>query len=159
MYPIGIARAPQHGRSVLQIPKPPMIDHRPLYALPAANLGWLSRHHFPVDGRLDPAHMPVKSLYVWNDDEFAAGHGFPLHHHQDVEIITYVRSGVVTHQDTLGNSSVASPRRPRDASLDTSARTTSSCSPAAYRKTSSLRLCRCALMHDFSQGVSGPGGS
>jgi quercetin 2,3-dioxygenase len=82
-----------------------MIDHRPLYALPAANIGWLkARHHFPVDGRPDPAHMPVKSLYVWNDDEFAAGHGFPLHHHQDVEIITYVRSGVVTHEDTLGNS-------------------------------------------------------
>ena len=82
-----------------------MIDHRPLSALPSANLGWLkAHHHFPVDGRHDPAHMPVKSLYVWNDDEFAAGHGFPLHHHRDVEIITYVRTGVVTHEDTLGNS-------------------------------------------------------
>lgn len=48
--------------------------------------------------------MPVKSLYVWNDDEFAARHGFPLHHHRDVEIIAYVRSRVVTHEDTLGNS-------------------------------------------------------
>jgi redox-sensitive bicupin YhaK (pirin superfamily) len=82
-----------------------MIDHRPFSALPAADIGWLkARHHFPVDGRPDPAHMPVKSLFVWNDDEFAPGHGFPLHHHQDVEIITFVRSGVVTHQDTLGNS-------------------------------------------------------
>ena len=82
-----------------------MIDHRPLSALPGANLGWLkAHHHFPVNGRHDPAHMPVKSLYVWNDDQFAAGHGFPLHYHRDVEIITYVRTGVVTHEDTLGNS-------------------------------------------------------
>jgi redox-sensitive bicupin YhaK (pirin superfamily) len=82
-----------------------MIDHRPFSALRGANLGWLkARHHFPVDGRPDPAHEPVKSLYVWNDDEIAPGGGFPLHHHQDVEIITYVRSGAVTHQDTLGNT-------------------------------------------------------
>jgi redox-sensitive bicupin YhaK (pirin superfamily) len=82
-----------------------MIDHRPFSALPSVNRGWLqARHHFPFDGRLDPAHRPVKSLYVWNDDEFAAGHGFPLHPHRDVEIITYVRTGVVTHEDTLGNS-------------------------------------------------------
>jgi redox-sensitive bicupin YhaK (pirin superfamily) len=82
-----------------------MIDHRPVSGLAGADLGWLkARHHFPVDGRHDPAHAPVKSLYVWNDDEFAPGHGFPLHHHRDVEIITYVRTGVVTHEDTLGNS-------------------------------------------------------
>lgn len=82
-----------------------MIDHRPLSGLPKANIGWLrARHHFPVDGRADPQHTPVKSLYVWNDDEFAPRHGFPLHFHQDVEIITYVRSGAVTHEDTLGNS-------------------------------------------------------
>ena len=82
-----------------------MIDHRPFSELPSANIGWLSaRHHFPVDGRPDPKHTPVKSLYVWNDDTFAPRHGFPLHHHRDVEIITYVRSGAVTHQDTLGNA-------------------------------------------------------
>jgi redox-sensitive bicupin YhaK (pirin superfamily) len=82
-----------------------MIDHRPLSGLAGADFGWLkARHHFPIDGRDDPAHAPVKSLYVWNDDEFAPGHGFPLHYHRDVEIITYVRAGVVTHEDTLGNS-------------------------------------------------------
>jgi len=82
-----------------------MIDHRPFARLPGANLGWLTaRHHFPVDGRTDPAHMPVRSLRVWNDDTFSPGHGFPLHHHRDVEIITYVRRGTVTHTDTLGNS-------------------------------------------------------
>ena len=82
-----------------------MIDHRPFAGLPSANVGWLSaRHHFPVDGRPDPKHTPLKSLYVWNDDTFAPRHGFPLHFHKDVEIITYVRRGAVTHTDTLGNS-------------------------------------------------------
>ena len=82
-----------------------MIDHRPFAGLPSANVGWLSaRHHFPVDGRPDPKHTPVKSLYVWNDDTFSPRHGFPLHYHQNVEIITYVRRGSVTHTDTLGNS-------------------------------------------------------
>ena len=82
-----------------------MIDHRPFAGLPSADVGWLSaRHHFPVDGRQDPKHTPVKSLYVWNDDTFAPRHGFPLHYHQNVEIITYVRRGAVTHTDTLGNS-------------------------------------------------------
>ena len=82
-----------------------MIDHRPFSGLPNANVGWLkAHHHFPVDGRADPHHTTVKSLYVWNDDEFAPRHGFPLHYHQNVEIITYVRSGAVTHEDTLGNS-------------------------------------------------------
>ena len=82
-----------------------MIDHRPLSGLPKANIGWLrARHHFPVDGRPDPLHRPLKALYVWNDDEFAARHGFPLHYHENVEIVTYVRGGAVTHEDTLGNS-------------------------------------------------------
>jgi redox-sensitive bicupin YhaK (pirin superfamily) len=82
-----------------------MIDHRPFAGLPSANVGWLSaRHHFPVDGRPDPRHTPLRSLYVWNDDTFAPHSGFPLHFHRDVEIITYVRRGAVTHTDTLGNS-------------------------------------------------------
>jgi hypothetical protein len=82
-----------------------MIELRPWSKLPGADLGWLrARHHFPVDGRHDPDHMPVRSLYVWNDDEIGAHRGFPLHAHRDVEIVTYVRSGAVTHQDTLGNA-------------------------------------------------------
>lgn len=82
-----------------------MIDCRPFSALPFVNLGWLrARHHFPVNGLADPGHKPMEPLYIWNDDEFAPGRGFPFHYHQDVEIITYVRRGAVTHQDTLGNS-------------------------------------------------------
>ena len=82
-----------------------MIDHRPFSELSGANMGWLSaRHHFPVDGRPDPRHAPVKALYVWNDDTFAPGTGFPEHPHKNVEIITYVRQGSVSHRDTLGNT-------------------------------------------------------
>lgn len=82
-----------------------MIDHRPFSGLPSANLGWLrARHHFPLHGSASPVHKPIAPLYVWNDDEFAPRHGFPLHYHEDVEIITYVRRGAVTHQDTLGNT-------------------------------------------------------
>jgi len=83
-----------------------MIQHRPYENLPAADIGWLkARHHFRVDGTPDPVHAPIKSLYIWNDDQIAAGSGFPLHFHRDVEIITYVRRGSVTHQDVLGNTS------------------------------------------------------
>ena len=84
---------------------PDMLEHRPYNGLPSGDLGWLqARHHFRVDGVPDPAHGPVKSLYVWNDDQFAPRSGFPMHFHRDVEIITYVRSGSVTHQDVLGTS-------------------------------------------------------
>jgi hypothetical protein len=83
-----------------------MLRHRPHASLPSADLGWLkARHHFRVDGAPDPVHAPIKSLYIWNDDWFAAASGFPMHFHRDVEILTYVRSGSVTHQDILGNTS------------------------------------------------------
>jgi hypothetical protein len=65
---------------------------------------WLdSRHHFSFGEYHDPARMGVGGLRVWNDDEIAPGTGFDPHPHRDMEIITYVRQGAITHQDSLGN--------------------------------------------------------
>ncbi|MBX3480059.1 MAG: pirin family protein [Caulobacter sp.] len=82
-----------------------MIDRRPFAQLGHANHGWLNaRHHFSFANWHDPARMGWGDLRVWNDDEIAAKSGFPPHPHADMEIITYVRTGAITHQDSLGNT-------------------------------------------------------
>jgi redox-sensitive bicupin YhaK (pirin superfamily) len=81
-----------------------MIDKRPFDALGGADHGWLkARHHFSFAGYYDPQKMAWGALRVWNDDEIAPNSGFPPHPHADMEIITYVRQGAITHQDSLGN--------------------------------------------------------
>ncbi|MES2069078.1 MAG: pirin family protein [Pseudomonadota bacterium] len=81
-----------------------MISHRRWESLDRADLSWLrARYHFQVSPEGNPAHAALGSLIVWNDDEIAVGSGFPLHGHRDVEIITYVRQGVLGHRDTLGS--------------------------------------------------------
>lgn len=81
-----------------------MIELRPFATLGAANHGWLdARHHFSFADYHDPARVQWGALRVWNDDAIAAQTGFPTHGHQDMEIITYVRSGAITHKDSLGN--------------------------------------------------------
>ncbi len=81
-----------------------MIDFRPFNTLGAANHGWLdAHHHFAFGGYQDPARMNWGSLRVWNDDTIAPGTGFPPHPHNDMEIITYVRKGAITHRDNQGN--------------------------------------------------------
>src|ERR1700710_3259832 len=81
-----------------------MIDVRPFNSLGGANHGWLdAKHHFSFAGYHDPSRMGWGALRVWNDDTIAAGAGFPAHPHADMEIITYVREGAITHQDSLGN--------------------------------------------------------
>ena len=81
-----------------------MIEHRPFESLGAANHGWLdARHHFSFANYHDPSRVHWGALRVWNDDKIAAGTGFPTHPHSDMEIITYVRTGAITHRDSMGN--------------------------------------------------------
>ena len=81
-----------------------MIEVRPFDALGHANHGWLdAHHHFSFADYMDPERMGVGPLRVWNDDTVAAQSGFPPHGHRDMEIITYVREGAITHEDNLGN--------------------------------------------------------
>lgn len=81
-----------------------MIDVRPFSTLGAAHHGWLdARHHFSFATHHRPDRMGWGALRVWNDDTIAAGHGFPMHPHRDMEIVTYVREGAISHRDSLGN--------------------------------------------------------
>jgi redox-sensitive bicupin YhaK (pirin superfamily) len=81
-----------------------MIEHRPFSNLGAANHGWLdAKHHFSFADYQEPQRMNWGALRVWNDDTIEPGTGFPTHPHADMEIITYVREGAITHQDSLGN--------------------------------------------------------
>ena len=81
-----------------------MIELRPFSSLGGANHGWLNaRHHFSFANYHDAARMNWGALRVWNDDIIQAGTGFPPHPHADMEIITYVREGAITHEDNLGN--------------------------------------------------------
>lgn len=81
-----------------------MIERRPFANLGGADHGWLkARHHFSFADYYDPNNMGWGPIRVWNDDEIAPNSGFPPHPHADMEIITYVRQGAITHQDSLGN--------------------------------------------------------
>lgn len=81
-----------------------MIELRPYKTIGHANHGWLdASHHFSFADYYEPARMSWGNLRVWNDDTIAAKSGFPPHPHRDMEIITYVRSGAITHRDSLGN--------------------------------------------------------
>ncbi|PKP98749.1 MAG: hypothetical protein CVT76_01775 [Alphaproteobacteria bacterium HGW-Alphaproteobacteria-15] len=81
-----------------------MIEKRSFATLGHADHGWLNaRHHFSFANYHDPARMGWGAIRVWNDDEIAPNSGFPPHPHRDMEIITYVRTGAITHQDSMGN--------------------------------------------------------
>ncbi|SDE50208.1 pirin family protein [Rhodospira trueperi] len=81
-----------------------MIEIRPFKSLGHADHGWLkARHHFSFAGYQDPARMGWGRLRVWNDDQIDPQTGFAPHPHRDMEIITYVRQGAITHTDSLGN--------------------------------------------------------
>jgi len=81
-----------------------MIELRPFASLGGENHGWLdAKHHFSFANYHDPDRVHWGNLRVWNDDTIQPGTGFPPHPHRDMEIITYVRKGAITHQDSLGN--------------------------------------------------------
>lgn len=86
------------------VQKDEVLEPRRRSELGGADLGWLkTRHHFAYGGFGNPAHQQVGNLIAWADDEIAPSTGFPVHSHANMEIITYVREGAVTHQDSLGN--------------------------------------------------------
>ena len=81
-----------------------MIERRPFAALGGADHGWLkAKHHFSFARYHDPNRMGHGSLRVWNDDEIAPNTGFPPHPHEEMEIVTYVCQGAITHEDSLGH--------------------------------------------------------
>lgn len=81
-----------------------MIKHIQYQDLGSANYGWLNtKYHFSFADYYDPNRKGFGLLRVVNDDIVKAGRGFPPHPHRDMEIITYVRQGAITHEDTMGN--------------------------------------------------------
>lgn len=81
-----------------------MIERRPFDELPGEDLGWLkARRHFSPAAYDDPSQGSWGCMRGWNDEEIAPNAGFALQAHANVEIITYVREGTVTHRDSLGN--------------------------------------------------------
>lgn len=87
-----------------------MITIRKAGARGHANHGWLDTYHtFSFSSYRDPKHMGFRLLRVMNEDFVAAGQGFGMHPHQDMEIVTYVLEGDLEHQDSMGNGEVLRP--------------------------------------------------
>jgi len=87
-----------------------MLTVRPAADRGHAQHGWLdSRHTFSFADYHDPDHMGFRALRVINEDRVEPGRGFGRHHHDDMEIVTYVLDGVLAHQDSLGNGAEIRP--------------------------------------------------
>jgi redox-sensitive bicupin YhaK (pirin superfamily) len=80
-----------------------MLQVRGVDTLGDGHHDWLkARHHFAFDSQGNPAHARLGNLVVWNDDEIAPHSGFSRHGHRDMEIVTYVREGILQHEDSSG---------------------------------------------------------
>jgi redox-sensitive bicupin YhaK (pirin superfamily) len=87
-----------------------MIAHRPAGARGRTQIDWLDSYHsFSFGDYYDPAHHGFRSLRVLNDDVVAAGAGFGMHPHRDMEILTWVLEGELEHRDSLGSRSRIRP--------------------------------------------------
>jgi redox-sensitive bicupin YhaK (pirin superfamily) len=94
-----------------------MITVRPSSERGHGRHGWLDTHHtFSFSDYYDPAHMGFRALRVINEDWVAAGQGFGMHGHRDMEILTYVLEGTLAHKDSLGNGA---PLRPGEVQVMT----------------------------------------
>lgn len=81
-----------------------MITVIPYESLGRTNHGWLrAKHHFSFAGYQDPSRISFGPMRVINDDIVVAKKGFNSHPHDNMEIITYVRKGAITHKDDIGN--------------------------------------------------------
>ena len=84
-----------------------MITVFPFDKLGSHNYGWLNAHyHFSFGNYYNIKRCGFPPLLVWNDDLIQPGTGFPMHSHKDMEIITYIRQGSITHEDNMGNKGV-----------------------------------------------------
>ena len=84
-----------------------MITIFPFNQLGNHDQGWLNAHyHFSFANYQNHEKNGFPPLLVWNDDKMQPGTGFPMHSHKDMEIITYIRKGAISHEDSLGNKGV-----------------------------------------------------
>jgi len=87
-----------------------VITFRDRMARGRTQVGWLdSRHSFSFGGYRDPDHMGFRALRVINEDRVVPGAGFPAHGHREMEIVSYVLEGALSHKDSLGNGSMIAP--------------------------------------------------